>query len=74
MSARTDALVSQAETGKMTCVHRSPLWPVATRCMPNHNDAAPIWFARTLAARERGFGAVGRRNFAATATATIPGF
>src|ERR1700759_4256098 len=31
MLARTYSLVSQAETGKITCVHRSPLCPVATR-------------------------------------------
>ena len=33
MSARTDALMPQPETGAINCVHRSPLRPVATRRM-----------------------------------------
>jgi hypothetical protein len=33
MPARTDALMPQPETGKINCVHRSPLRPVATRRM-----------------------------------------
>jgi len=36
MSARTDALLPQSETGKINCLHRSPLGPVATRRAPDN--------------------------------------
>ncbi len=44
MLARTDALMSQAETGKIALRPSSPLWPVATRCVRDDNGAPPIWF------------------------------
>lgn len=44
MSARTHALLPQSETGKINCVHLSPLRPVDTRYMPLCNVATPLWF------------------------------
>jgi hypothetical protein len=44
MLARTDALMSQAETGKIALRPSSPLWPVVTRNVRNGNGAASNWF------------------------------
>ena len=41
MPARTDALMPQSETGKINCVHRSPLWPVVTRRMRSITHTPP---------------------------------
>ena len=44
MLARTDALMSQAETGKIALRPSSPLWPVVTWSVPDSNGVARIWF------------------------------
>jgi hypothetical protein len=44
MLARTDALMSQAETGKIALRPSSPLWPVVTRCVPDDNGVPRILF------------------------------
>ena len=44
MLARTDALMSQAETGKIALRPSSPLRPVVTRSVPDSNGVARIWF------------------------------
>jgi hypothetical protein len=44
MSARTDTLVSQAETGKIILRPSSPLRPVVTRRVPVNNGGLSVWF------------------------------
>src|SRR3954465_11993370 len=44
MLARTDALMSQAETGKIALRPSSPLRPVVTRSVPDDNGVERIWF------------------------------
>ncbi|HKH01717.1 MAG TPA: hypothetical protein VKB08_13485 [Bradyrhizobium sp.] len=53
MLARTDALMSQAETGKIALRPSSPLWPVVTRCVPDNNGATRIWFFNMCGARRQ---------------------
>ena len=47
MLARTDALMPQAETGKIALRPSSPLWPVVTRCVQDDNDVPRNWFSRS---------------------------
>jgi len=44
MLARTDSLMSWAETGKIARVHRSPLRPVVTRRVPGSTAKAGFGF------------------------------
>jgi hypothetical protein len=44
--ARTDALMPQAETGKIALRPSSPLGPVVTRCVRDDNGVPRIWFSR----------------------------
>ena len=46
MLARTDALMPQAETGKIALRPSSPLWPVVTRRVQDDNALPRIRFAR----------------------------